>query len=559
MTTFVVPGPDARPWPTLGPQVVDAIEAGLAFGPGDLRGEPARVDAETRAFIYRAYEVHPYPGWPRAKPPKASPRAGRRRFKRVALSLRKGTAKTEKAAWIGAVELHPEGPVRCDGWRKVAGVWEPVGRGVRDPYIPMVAYTEEQTEELAYGALMVVLGEGPWADDFDIGLERVVRADGTGKAVPLANAPSARDGARTTFQHFDETHRFIREALRQAHTTMLANIPKRPMADPWSLETTTMYAPGQGSVAEATHDTARHIATGAVKDPRLFYFHRQASEHHDLTTDAGLRAAVLEAGGPYAEWSDNDSIAETIRSSPPRDQPYNIRVWLNRPMRDAQHAFEVERWKQLAKPGRRIRSGALITLGFDGSRTRDGTALVATHVRSGFQWVVGVWERPPGVPRWEVPADQVNLKLAEAFRDYDVWRLYGDPAYWETQLSEWAGRYGEERVVKWWTLRDLPMAKACRAYADALNGGELSHPGDDRFTAHIGNSRRRYIPTLDDHGERMWVITKERPDSEHHIDVAAAAVLSWEARLDAIASGLAMPARRSVYEERGVITVGGLS
>jgi hypothetical protein len=156
MTVLMVPGDD-RPWPTLGPQVCAWIEEYLVFGPGDLRGEPARLDAEKRALIYRMYEV-----WPQD-----SALAGRRRFKRCALSLRKGTAKTEMAAWLAAVELHPDGPVRCDGF-DAAG--QPVGVGVTDPYIPLVAYTEEQSDELAYGALLVILQYSVLAGDFDLGL-----------------------------------------------------------------------------------------------------------------------------------------------------------------------------------------------------------------------------------------------------------------------------------------------------------------------------------------------------------------------------------------------------
>lgn len=105
MTTLLVPQ-DKTVYPSLGGQVCDFIEEYLVFGPGDLRGEPARLDDEKRALIWRMYEVFP-PG---------HPQAGRRRFKRCAISLRKGTAKTELAAWLAAVELHQDGPVRCDGF-----------------------------------------------------------------------------------------------------------------------------------------------------------------------------------------------------------------------------------------------------------------------------------------------------------------------------------------------------------------------------------------------------------------------------------------------------------
>ena len=51
MTTLLVPELDEVPWPTLGPLVCGFIEEYLVFGPGDLRGEPARLDAEKRALI----------------------------------------------------------------------------------------------------------------------------------------------------------------------------------------------------------------------------------------------------------------------------------------------------------------------------------------------------------------------------------------------------------------------------------------------------------------------------------------------------------------------------
>ena len=97
MTELVVPPFERKPWPTLGAGVCAAIEDNLVFGPGDLLGQRARLDDEQRALIYRMYEVHP----------KGDPREGKRRFQRVQLSLRKGLRKTELAAWIAAVELHP--------------------------------------------------------------------------------------------------------------------------------------------------------------------------------------------------------------------------------------------------------------------------------------------------------------------------------------------------------------------------------------------------------------------------------------------------------------------
>jgi phage terminase large subunit-like protein len=538
MAGLIVPAPDAELWPTLGLQVADWIECNLVFGPGDLRGQPARLDDEKRALLARMYEVYP----------PDHPQAGRRRFRRVALSLRKGTAKTEFAAWISAAELHPAAPVRCTGW-DVDG--NPIGGGVTDPYIPMVAYTEEQSEDLAYYALRVILDEGPLKADFDIGIERIMRRGGDGKAVALASSPDARDGARTTFQHFDETHRFTLPRLKAAHRTMLANLPKRRLADPWALETTTAPEPGSGSVAEATMDYARLVENGERTDSRLFFFHRQAGDGHDLTTKAGVRAAVIEASGPVASWSDIDGIVEQW-DDPTSDQAYLERVWLNRLVRGSERAFDTAAWKALAEP-REIPPKELITLGFDGARTRDATALVATHVESGYQWLVGLWERPTALrpeDSWEVPAGEVDEAVTACFERWDVWRMYLDPPYWETWADTWHGRWGGERVLYWYTLRTRPMAFAIAAFQQAIAAGELRHDGHPDLTRHIGNAMRRPVTLRDDNDRPMWLIQKERPDSPHKIDAAMASILSWEARGDAIKAG-AQTKHPSPYKTRG--------
>jgi len=540
MTVLMVPKLDLS-YPTLGPQVCDFIETYLVFGPGDLLGQPARLDPEKRAIIGRLYEIYP----------RGHELAGRRRFRRGALSMRKGTAKTELAAWLAAVELHPLGPVRCDGWDANGN---PVGVGVIDPYIPMVAYTEEQSDELAYGALMKILEYSELANDFDIGLTRIMRIDGNGKAVSLATSPDARDGARTTFQIFDETHRMTTPRLKAAHRTMLANLPKRRMADAWSLEITTAPAPGEGSVAEDTMDYARQVASGAIQDSRLFFFHRQAGEDGkelDLSTPEKIRAAVIEASGPAAEWSDIDGIVEQWQD-PTADKSYLERVWLNRLVRASERAFDIERWKELADPEYMPADGAAITIGFDGARWHDATALVGTEIATGVQWLLGLWERPENVLEWEVPADQVDGVVAEAFERWSVWRMYCDPPYWESTVAEWAGRYGEKRVIEWWTNRPKMMAYAIRAFNNAISSGDILHDGNPHLTRHLGNAVRKVLNMRDEEGQPLWTIYKERPDSPHKIDAAMAAILSWEARSDALTAGVNVQ-RVSAYETRGLV------
>lgn len=521
---------DLMHYPTLGPGVCAFMEQNLTFGPGDLRGLPFELDDEWRALIYRMYEVYP----------QNHPHAGRRRFKRVGLSLAKGLAKTERAAMIAACELHPEGPVRCIGWTKDR---EPIGGPVTDPYIPMIAYTQEQSDELCFSALRVILENSLLKDDFDIGLERILRKKGGGKCEALSANPNARDGARTTFSVADETHRWTLTRQLQSHTVMQTNIPKRLKADGWMLEVTTAPEPGGGSVAEKTMDYAKAIDDGRTGDGSLFFFHRQASDDHDLTTPEGRRAAITEASGQAASWRDIDAIA-ALWDDPGADTAYLERVYCNRLVRGATQAFNVVLFKALARPFH-VELGSAISVGFDGAQFHDSTALVCTDIVTGYQWVERVWERPLTLRSdvvWQVPAIEVDATVRSLFERFNVVRMYADPPYWQSWIAKWIGEFGNERVTEWWTNRRKPMTAALEAFDTAIKEGTISHDGSKAYERHIGNSRRFNLPQLDEQGKPMWLIQKERPDSPNKIDLAMAGVLSLEARNDAIAGGALKPA-----------------
>jgi hypothetical protein len=535
----------------------------LVHGPGDVRGRSYTLDEEKSKVLFGIYALQ---------------KDGRRRFKRAGVSVRKGWAKTELAAAIAAAELHPSAPARFDHWAEdgetshwgyVYTPGEPVGRGVSDPYVPMVAYTEEQSEELAYGALMVMLGEGPLVGDFDLGLERILVLDeggrAIGKAVALATSPDSRDGARTTFQVFDETHRLTLPRLKQAHQTMMANLPKRKAADAWSLEITTSYEPGELSVAEGTMEYARLVRAGKVPDSRLYFFHRQAGDGHDLDTTEGLRNAVLEACGDTAAWTDVDGIVE-LALDPQTDRSYWERVWLNRPVQAASQVFDMKTVDACAHAGWVPPDGDDVTIGFDGAMTRDSTALVLTHIATGRQSLLALWECPldaKGRPdaTWSVPEAEVDAVVAEAFRRWNVWRMYCDPYYWDTHVAKWVGMYTTRRsqringkriaantpcVYSWPTNTYKKMALSLKAYVHSMRHGEWSYDGDPKFRAHLANARKSIINIFDEDGVNLWVMRKERPDSLFKIDAAMAGCLSWEAYRDARAAGVDLTKRSKV-------------
>ncbi len=527
---ITAPHDDGRAYPTLGPQVVDWMHANLVFGPGDLLGQPLQLDAEQQAFIWRFYELFP----------KGHEREGRRRFQRCTLSLAKGLRKTELAAFIAAAEVCEDAPVRFNGWR---GKGLAQGRGVTDPHVILVAYTEEQSDELAYGALKAIFEKSPIGDQFDIGLERIIRKSGDGKVVSLSGSPNARDGARTTFLLCDETHWWTLPRLKQAHQTMMNNLPKRTIADAWALETTTAPEPGSGSVAESTMEYARSVADGTAEDATLFFFHREASDKHDLKTKEGARAAVIEASGPAASWRNIDAVVG-LWSDPTTDRAYWERVWCNRLVKGSSQAFNIVRWDTLRRPENPVKRGDLITLGFDGALFHDSTALVATHVETGYQWMPGLWECPLDRQEWQVPTDEVDALVRFLFAEYRVWAMYADPPYWRSWLAAWSGDLDkgladkDKRILEWWTNRRNPMSKALENYQTAIREGTISHDGDARLKRHLANSRKLLLPGMkDEQGKALWLIQKERPDSPHKMDAAMASVLSWEARTAAVSGG----------------------
>jgi len=539
MAILTVPDDNGKFWPSLGGLVCDFIEENLVFGPGPLHGQPAKLDEDKRAFIWRFYEVYP-PG---------HAAAGRRRFQRCALSLPKGTAKTELGAWIAITEAHREAPVRCYGFDKKGN---PLAGPVSDPYIPVVAYTEEQSDELLYGAVKRILEECRLGKDFDIGFGRIMRKGGDGKIVSLATSPNARDGARTTFEVFDETHRLTSYRQHQAHETMMANLAKLKEADPWALEITTAPEPGQNSVAEQAMEYAQAVKEGRIRNARFFYFHRQASEDHKLDTEEDIREAIIEASGPAAAWRNIEGIVARFED-PNADKVFLDRVFCNRLVKSSLKAFDSEEWKPLAKKGYRVNNKALITLGFDGAMFHDSVGLVGTEIATGYQFVLGVWECPYGKKDWQAPVEEIENAVKAAFENYKVWRLYADPQYWLSYTAQWAGLYGKERVVEWYTNRYNQMCYAIEAYETAIKSKELSHDGNKAMARHIANSFKHELNKRDEQGKKLWVIQKERGDSPNKIDLAMAGILSWKARLDAVALGAG---KGSVYNGGELITIG---
>ena len=312
---------------SIGWQAIDWIEFYLVHGPGDVEGESIQLDDEFAAFIVKAYQV--------------SPKSGARVVRRAFLSRAKGRSKSGLAAMIECFEAL--GPCRFDHWAVAGEVsdWgyvfeegEPVGAPLRYVEALNVA-TEEDQAGNTYDAVYYMLNRETCSPELlerfgpiDVGLTRINLPDHRGFIEPVTSADASKDGGKSTFIVADETHLWTLPRLHRLHGVMNRNLLKRKIASGWMLETSTMYAEGEGSVAEGTHAYARSKAPSRRS---LLFDHRQASDHWDLSQRKDRIAALKEAYGPAAAWMNIPGIADSWDDPQVTEAAFR-RFWLNQPV-----------------------------------------------------------------------------------------------------------------------------------------------------------------------------------------------------------------------------------
>jgi phage terminase large subunit-like protein len=529
------------------------IESLTVHGPGDIVGQPVRFGDEYTGFIVDCYALNGV--------------TGRRLYDSAFLSRPKGCDKSGMAAKIALFEAF--GPSRFAGWAKGGETYEllgqvytykagePMGRAVKAPYVRILATEEEQTGN-TFATIYLNLTSSA-APLFELkawgvvtGLSRIV-IPGGGQIVRSTSGSSSKDGGLETFVVFDETHLYNNPKLREMYNIVRGNLGKRSKsAEPWFLETTTMYAPGEDSVAEETLNYATAIEEGRARRPRLLVDHRWG-EVKDLRNEDELRAGFIDAYGDAIEWNPVEELINRAYD-PRQDEARTRRFFLNAVTSAANAWMEVERWSQRGRVFLRslerkeptaesafVRpwDGDLITLGFDGSSTDDATALVAVRVRDKYAFPLLIEETPDGpeAEHYEVDRDKVDAAVARAFRRFTVVAFYADPPLWQDYVDAWGREYGKQLVVQagpkhpiaWWTKRDVQMATALERLHTAVVSGTMAHDDDTR----LGKVLTRHV-----HNSRKWsrrggtVIGKETKNSPKKIDAAVALALAFEGCAD---------------------------
>ena len=531
---------------SLGYEVLDWIVQYTCHGIGDIQGERFSgefdLDDEIRAFIVAAYEI--------------DPESGRREVNEAVLSRAKGRAKSEIAGILGVAEAL--GPVRFSHWDEDG---QPVGRRVKSPLIKCLATEEGQAGNTFTNIAFI----------FDWGQERYPEIYGApsgfrqyqsasaiylpegGEIRASTSGAASKDGGLETFVVADETHLYVLPELRRMYATISRNLGKRYDADPWLLQTSTAYKPGEGSVFENTLSMWRK----GQLSPAVLVDHRQARGKVDLDDKQRTFRQLREAYGDAAAWIDLERKYRDMRD--PRvcaDENEAARYFLNMPLssKDVWIPADIVDRQELTHFGDKRRGlgvmpeGTEITLGFDGSLNDDSTVLVASRLSDGYLWPIEIWSKPNGPAGnfWEVPRLDVVEMIRATYRRFDVKRGYFDPHEWRSDIDSLAEEFGEERVLKWDTsswvrsaagldlLRtDLLQGGSDRTWEDddgvihRQTMGKVLHSGDPEMKEHFVNAyvRRR--------GPHM-LVRKEHDQSDRKIDAVMGAMLAYEARRDVL-------------------------
>jgi hypothetical protein len=503
--------PEGLPELTLGWQILGWTADYLRQPDGPDAGEPWKFTPEQARFVLHWYAID---------------RAGRFTYRYGMLRRMKGWGKDPLAAALCCVEF--VGPCRFAGWNGE----EPVAEPHPAAWVQTAAVSKDQTRNTM--TLFPGMLSKQAIDEYqiDLGKEIIYAHRGRCRIEAVTSSPRSLEGGRPTLVVKNETHHWIESNEGGEMAAVITrNAAKSRDGSSRVLAISNAHAPGEGSDAE------RDYEAHALGSPGVLYDSAEV-EGVDLKDSAELRAALEYCRGD-SKWLDIDRLIAEIQD--PRTAPNTARrFYLNQLAASEERAFDLGEWQKLANK-QDIDKGELITLGFDGSQTRDHTALVATHVDSGYQWLAGYWE-PRAMKNGEmyIPVGEVKATVESLFERYDVWKFKADPFRWKEELALWAGKYnrpGRDVVVEFNTTHVRKMAYALAAYRTAIRAGDLSHDGDPKFAAAIQHSHKIAQHFVDDHGEPMWTIGKERPDSPLKIDATIAGCLSWDGRLEAIAAG----------------------
>jgi len=481
----------SRKFPSYGPGVLEWMRENLVHAEGDRFGEPFDPDPWFEDVVLRLYRV--------------DPASMERVTRRALIGIAKGNAKTEYAAALAIAET--AGPVMP--W---PGVLEGErGRLPSSPNVPLGAASYDQAG-LCFGAAKVMIEQGPLGPFFDSFEKELRLKDRPGKVYRIAAEAGTQDGTLPTCFVADELHEWVGRKAR-VHLVVGNSLAKRQSG--LEVNITTAGDPDTSELLRNLYDYGCKTATGEIDDPSFLMVWYEGDESLDLSDPDELRHGTRQANP--AAFQDVERIVKRFEVDRIPEHEYR-RYHLNQWATSGETWLPAGVFEGLADATVEVPDRTPIVAAFDGSYNGDSTTLFGCTL-DGHVFEVGVWERPETVRDWKVPRNEVDARVDDMFRRFDVLELVCDPARWLLYMDEWIDRYGDDRVLEY-PQSHTRMVPATAKFYDACTGGLLTHDGSPTLIRHVANSKVKELS-----GAR-YVLRKDHPNRK--IDAAVTAVMAYD-------------------------------
>jgi hypothetical protein len=430
--------------------------------------------------------------------------------------LNEGVGPSLFAGWARGGEEYRCADHGCGcGWTYEYQPGEAMGFPRRKSLIGLLAFAESQTSNV-YEPLQTMIHSGPLAEFVHV-REGFIRLPNRGMIVPLSSAARSKLGKPLTMGLGDESGLYTAQnRVLDTWQTMRRGIAAMQGR---TIELTNPWDPLENSAAQQAFESRRPDIFRYYRKPPADLSYRNKDERRKIHR-------YVYADSPWVNPADVDAeAAEIVETDPPKAE----RFYGNRLVQGLGSWLVEGLWER--RSGKRdVAPGTPVTLGFDGSDSNDWTALrLCTADGYRFTPTYGPDQRPTiwNPDEWggHIPRGEVAAAVDELCTRYQVVRAYCDPRDWQSEIGDWALRYGENVFAEWATYRIVQMHAALERIVTDLSSGRTVHDDCTITATHVANARKVAKP-----GQR-YILGK--PSDHQKIDAAMADVLAYEAAADA--------------------------
>ena len=461
-------------------------------------------------------------------------------YRQAVYQALKGAGKDPVAAALSIVHLI--GPCKFSHWDENG---DPVAKDDPAAWVQIAAVSRDQTKN-TMSLIPSLLPERTRRafGGVDVQKEVVYAYGGNRRLEVVSSSSRSLEGNRPTWVTFNETqHMTPSRGGVDLYETVSYNVLKTGGR---FICITNAYEPGEDSVAQRIREAQEKVWAGLHESSGWAYFSREANSNSPLSKD--WAPFILEIIRGDAVWLPIPNIVKSMQDgSIPATRVR--RMFYNQITAASDSLIAPGEWDgalasgQLYGDKRDLSPGDEVTLGFDGGKTDDSTALVATRLSDKLIVPLAIWEKTG--EDWRINEAEVDSEVHLAFQTYKVRAFYADVALWESYIANWSETYREVLLIKaspqsatGFDMRgnQQKIARGVEAFIQAVIDRRIKHNGHKILRLHVLNAKRR-------RNRFALTFAKENAESPRKVDGLAAALLSVMAMNDLIESGK-QPARQ---------------